>query len=193
MRNLLVVLAVLLAACGSPQTSAPTADCFALETAQVGLFWSPAEGCGRTAVVAPGGSSTFLQVLAPELRPGFFVFYQVLWQVGTSGNRGDVTLDLLWENPWVDPDPKYPGRIAEIGAHYWSASTDLVDAGRGHSGIRIDIRSDATTPAPFVFALESVKPVYVPATQIGAFFKRTGLTVRNLSALNLPPQDPEDL
>lgn len=82
--------------------------------------------------------------------------------------------------------------MTEIGARYWTAGTDLVDAETGRSGVRIDIRSDAYTSAPFVLDLKSVKPVYVPATQIGAFTKRTGLTVHNLAAINLPSQELED-
>lgn len=187
MQKSLLIAAVLLAACSPVKTITPEADCLALELAQVGEFWGPALGCERVATVPPLGGSTFLQVAPPKLRPGYFVFYELVWQVGLSGNRAQVDINLFWENPWVEPDPIYPGRVTALGANYWTGGTDLVDAGSGRSSVRVEIKSDAYTPDPFTFFLTSVKPVYVPATQIGAFTKRTGLTVHNISTTNLPP------
>ena len=164
MQKFLFAVAVLLAACSSVETDTPEAECLDLELAQVGDFWGPPAGCERRATVPPNGGFTSLRVTNPKLRAGYFVFYELVWQVGVSGNRAAVDLYLLWENPWVDPDPFYSGRVAEIGAHYFTDSTDLVDASTGHSGVLINIRSDASTPAAFTFALKSVTPVYVPAT-----------------------------
>lgn len=192
MKKTLLIAAVLLAACSPEKIAVPETDCLALGLAQVGEFWSPALGCERAATVPPFGSSTFLQVAPPKLRPEYFVFYELVWQVGTSGNRAQVDVNLLWENPWVEPDPIYPGRVASLGANYWSGGTDCVDAGSGRSSVRVEIKSDDYTPDPFTFFLTSVKPVYVPATQIGAFTKRTGFAVHNLTAINLPPQELED-
>lgn len=175
MKKTLLIATALLAACFPEKIAVPEADCLALGLAQVGEFWSPALGCERAATVPPFGSSTFLQVAPPRLRPGHFVFYELVWQVGTSGNRAQVDVNLLWENPWVEPDPIYPGRVTSLGANYWSGGTDLVDAGSGRSSVRVEIKSDDYTPDPFTFFLTSVKPVYVPATQIGAFTKRTAL------------------
>lgn len=191
MKKTLLIAAVLLAACSPEKIAVPETDCLALGLAQVGEFWGPAHGCERVATVPPLGSSTFLQVAPPMLRPGYFVFYELVWQVGLSGNRAQVDVNLFWENPWVEPDPIYPGRVTSLGANYWTGGTDLVDAS-GQSSVRVEIKSDAYTLDPFTFFLKSVKPVYVPATQIGVFTKRTGLTVHNLTAINLPPQELED-
>lgn len=97
MQKTLLIAAVLLAACSPVQTTTPEADCLALGLAQVGEFWGPAVGCERVATVPPNGGTTFLQVMSPKLRPGYFVFYELVWQVGLSGNRGAVDLNLIWE------------------------------------------------------------------------------------------------
>lgn len=191
MKKFLLAVAVLLAACSSVETNTPEADCLNLELAQVGDFWGPPAGCERRATVPPNGGFTSIRVTNPEFRAGYFVFYELVWQVGVSGNRATVDLYLLWENPWVDLDPLYSGRVAEIGAHYFTGSTDLVDASTGHSGVLINIRSDASTPAAFTFALKSITPVYAPATQIGAFSKRSGLAVHKILTVAPPPQEPE--